>query len=97
METIQFAAPIDNNNKEWKKKKNYGPAALVTVLLLGTAFLAGNLSYASYGRTAPIRSVSAMGGLSTVGEKGYYPWVLLKNDTPYAVAPPNPSQVSKGW
>ena len=96
METIQFAAPVDNNNNEWKKKKNYGPAVLVTVLLLGLAFLAGHYSLASYRRTAPIRSVSAMGGLLTVGEKGY-PDVQLKNDTPYAVAPPDPSEVSKGW
>ena len=40
------------------KKKNYGPAALFTVVLLGMAFLAGN-SYASYGRTAPTASLSA--------------------------------------
>ena len=44
----QAAAPVDNNNKEWTKKKNYGPAALFTVVLLGMAFLAGN-SYTSYG------------------------------------------------
>ena len=84
METINCTAPVENNNEEWKKKKNYGPAALVTVLLLGLAFLAGNF-YASYWRTAPIGSFSAMGGLSTVGEKGY-PYVQLKNDTPYPVA-----------
>ena len=61
METIKFAAPVENNNNnnhEWKKKKNYGPAALFTVVLLGMAFLAGN-SYASYGRTAPTASLSA--------------------------------------
>ena len=47
MESVQYAAPVDNSNDAWKKKKNYGPAALVTVLLLGLAFLAGNF-YASY-------------------------------------------------
>ena len=48
MESVKFAAPVDNNNKEWNKKKNYGPAVLFTVLLLGTAFLAGK----SYGRNS---------------------------------------------
>ena len=74
METMQFTAPKDHNNEEWKKK-NYGPAALVTVLLLGLAFLAGN-SYNSYGHTAPDGSVW----------DSWVPfYVQLKNDTPYAV------------
>ena len=86
MESVKFAAPVDNNNTEWKKKKNYGPAVLVTtVLLLGLAFLAGHYSSTSSGRTAPDGSVSAMGGRSTVGETGY-PYVQLKNYTPYPVA-----------
>ena len=86
MDTIQFTAPVDeNNNDDWKKKKNYGPAVLVTtILLLGLAFLAGH-SYASVssGRTGPnTGSGSVMGGLSTVGEKAY-PYVEVKNATPY--------------
>ena len=86
MDTIQFTAPVDeNNNEDWKKKKNYGPAVLVTVFLLGLAFLAGHYSSTSSGRTAPDGSVSAMGGRSTVGERGY-PYVQLKNYTPYPVA-----------
>ena len=62
MESIKFAAPVDNNNKEWNKKKNYGPAVLFTVLLLGTAFLAGK----SYGRNSndPTSSVSPIASLS---------------------------------
>merc|ERR1711865_1363144 len=56
MDTLQFTAPVDDdhNNDDWKKKKNYGPAVLVTVLLLGLAFLAaGHYSSVSSGRTAP--------------------------------------------
>ena len=62
MESVQFAAPVDNHNKEWNKKKNYGPAVLFTVLLLGTAFLAGK----SYGRNSndPTSSVSPIASLS---------------------------------
>jgi len=61
MESVKFAAPVDNDEK-WKQKKNYGPAALFTVLLLGTAFLAGK-SYASYGSNAstPTGSLLATG------------------------------------
>ena len=59
MESVKFAAPVDTA-EEWKKKKNYKPAALFTVLLLGTAFLAGK-SYAAYGSNAsvPTGSLSA--------------------------------------
>ena len=62
MESVKFAAPVDNNNNEWKTKKNYGPAALFTVVLLGTAFLAGK----SYGRNSndPTSSVSPIASLS---------------------------------
>ena len=62
MESVKFAAPVDNNNNEWKTKKNYGPAALFTVVLLGTAFLAGK----SYGRNSndPTSSVSPITSLS---------------------------------
>ena len=62
MESVKFAAPVDTAD-EWKKKKNYKPAALFTVLLLGTAFLAGK-SYAAYGSNAsvPTGSLSATGG-----------------------------------
>ena len=62
MESVQFAAPVDNHNKEWNKKKNYGPVVLFTVLLLGTAFLAGK----SYGRNSndPTSSVSPITSLS---------------------------------
>ena len=49
MESVKFAAPVDTA-EDWKKKKNYKPAALFTVLLLGTAFLAGK-SY-GYGRNS---------------------------------------------
>ena len=61
MESVKFAGPVDND--EWKKQKNYGPAALFTVLLLGTAFLAGK-SYATYGSNGPTPtgSLLAMGG-----------------------------------
>ena len=73
MESVQYAAPVDISNEAWKEKKNYGPATLFTVLLLGTAFLAGNSYAADYGRTAPILgSLLAMGGLSTVGKCGYF-------------------------
>ena len=72
MESVKFAAPVDNNNKEWNKKKNYGPAVLFTVLLLGTAFLAGK-SY-GYGRNSndPTSSVSPIASLS---EPCVYPCV----------------------
>ena len=61
MQSVQLAAPVDND-EEWKKKKNYRPAALFTVLLLGTAFLAGK----SYGRNSndPTSSVSPIASLS---------------------------------
>ena len=63
METIKFAAPVDNNNKEWKKKKNYGPAALFTVVLLGMAFLAGK-SYGRYDPSQGLPYTSVTGGMS---------------------------------
>ena len=61
MQSVQLAAPVDND-EEWKKKKNYKPAALFTVLLLGTAFLAGKF-YGAYGSNAsvPTGSLSATG------------------------------------
>ena len=67
MESVKFAAPVDTT-EEWKKKKNYKPAALFTVLLLGTAFLAGS-SYATYGSNAsvPTGSLSATSDISNWG------------------------------
>ena len=71
METIKFDAPVDNNDKEWTKKKNYGSAALFTVVLFGMAFLAGN-SYASYGSHPPTGSLylrnGYLGAMSTSGD-----------------------------
>ena len=67
MESVKFAAPVDNNNKEWKKKKNYGPAALFTVLLLGTAFLAGK----SYGRNDPVPFVDPISSLLAMGDMSF--------------------------
>ena len=75
MESVKFAAPVDTA-EDWKKKKNYKPAALFTVLLLGTAFLAGK----SYGRNDaapfvdPINSLLAMGdSMSTLVPKDFKP------------------------
>ena len=63
-ESTPFAKPV----QEWKKKKGWGPVALLTVVLLGLAFLAGT----SVQRTIPqhlqiIGSLSSTGGMSTLG------------------------------
>ena len=61
-ESTPFAKPVE----EWKKKKGWGPVALLTVVLLGLAFLAGT----SVQHTTPLRtagSLSSTGGMSTLG------------------------------
>ena len=95
MDTIQFTDPVENNNEDWKKKKNYRPAALVTVLLLGMAFLAGNYSYASSGRNPPTGSLSAVGGLSTLGVSTPKPIRSPREEIPVEVIVPQAMQVQE--
>merc|ERR1712241_524286 len=55
-ESVKFAAPVD---EEWKKKKNYGPTALLADILLGMAYLAGNL-YGGYNAATTSASASVV-------------------------------------
>ena len=80
-ESIPFAAPVE----AWKKKKGHGPAALLAVVLLGMAYLAGTSYHSNTNQAKMMTHSDEVNGMVT-NLQGY-PHVIVRNKTPYDTMP----------